>query len=156
MKNRKNLHDYGLVLIVLSVLNLFTFVFTVVTSFVDGTITEALATVDAEILLPVKVMLGIIGAFMLLLVFADAFIGIKGMKVSKNPSADKGYIIAAKVFFVISVIAVVSAIFSLFDGNSPIVDTIINLVNSALDAVVYILFVKAAYAVRSDVLSREK
>jgi hypothetical protein len=153
MQNRKNLHDYGLVLIVLGVLNLFMFLSTVVAGFVDGTMAESLATVEAELLVAVKVVLGVIGGLMGLLVPADILIGLKALKVSKNPNTDKGYITVAKVFFVMSVIATVSSIFPFFDANAPIVDTILTFANAALDAVVYILFIKAAQAVRRDVLN---
>ena len=156
MKNRKNLHDYGLVLILLGVLNLFMFASTVIAGLVDGSIDAALANVNAEILVAVKVLLGITGGISALIVFADVLIGIKALKVSANPNTDKGYITAAKVFFVVSVVATGSAIFSLFEGNAPTVDSIINLVNSALSAVVYVYFIKAATAVREDVLKGAK
>lgn len=156
MENRKNLHDYGLVLIVLGVLNLFMFVSTMITGLVDGSITAALANVEAEILVAVKIVLGVLGGLMGLLVFADVLIGMKALKVSKNPSSDKGYITAAMVFFVMSIIAAVSAFASFFDGNTPIVDAILNFANSALGAAVYFLFIKAAQAVRRDVLNVEK
>lgn len=156
MENRKNLHDYGLVLIVLGVLNLFMFVSTMITGLVDGSITAALANVEAEILVAVKIVLGVLGGLMGLLVFADVLIGMKALKVSKTPNADKGYITAAMVFFVMSIIAAVSAFASFFDGNTPIVDAILNFANAALGAVVYFLFIKAAQAVRQDVLNVEK
>ena len=153
MQNRKNLHDYGLVLVVLGVLNLFMFVSTIVAGLVDGSIANALADVEASILVAVKVSLGVIGALMGLLVLADVFIGVKALKVSKNPNTDKGYITAAKVFFVMSVIATISHIVTLVGGNAPIVDTILNLVNAALSAVVYAYFIKYAQAVRKDVIN---
>lgn len=156
MRNRKNLHDYGLVLIILGILNLFTFGSTIVSGLVDGSVKDALATVDADILVAVKVVLGVIGGLMGLLVFADVLIGVKALKVSKNPVSDKGYITAAKVFFVISVISVISAFLSFFDGNASIVDSIINFANAVLDSVVYFLFIKAAQAVRRDVLGGVK
>ena len=156
MENRKNLHDYGLVLVVLGVLNLFVFVSTVITGLVDGSTAKALATVEPELLVAVKVVLGIIGGLMAFLVFADVLIGIKALKVSENPTADKGHIIAAKVFFVISVISTVSAFSMFFDSNAPIVDSILNFANAALSAVVYIFFIKAAQAVRLDVLNGVK
>lgn len=153
MLNRKNLHDYGLVLILLSVLNLFTFVGTIVAGFVDGSIPEALAGVEADILIAVKVMLGVFGAIMGLFIFADAFIGFKALRVSENPTADKWYINLGKVFCVLSFIATVFAIRSFFDSNASIVDSILIFVNAGLDTVIYFLFVKAANAVRNDVLN---
>ena len=132
------------------------FVSTVVAGLVDGTITEALATVEAEILVAVKIVLGVICGLMGLLVFADVLIGIKALKISKKTGTDKGYITAAKVFFVMSVISAVSAFLTFFDGSTPIVDAILNFANAALSAVVYVFFVKAAQAVRRDVLDGEK
>lgn len=156
MQNRKTLHDYGLILIVLGVLNLFMFISTVVASLVDGTVAETLASVEPQILVAVKVMLGVIGGLLGLIVFADVLIGIKALKVSKNPNTDKGYITAAKVFFVMSVISAISAAITLFDGSAPIIDAILNFANATLGAVVYVFFVKAAQAVRRDVLNEAK
>ena len=45
MKNRKTLHDFGLVLIIVGILNLFMFGATIVAGLVDGSVAEALATV---------------------------------------------------------------------------------------------------------------
>ncbi len=156
MENRKKLHDYGMVLIFLGILNLFMFASTIVSGLVDGTVAGALAAVEAELLVAVKIVLGIFGGLLGLLVFADVLIGLKALKVSKEPSADKGYIIAAKVFFVMSVISAISAFFTFFDANAPIVDSILNFANAALSAAVYVLFVKTAQAVRLEVISAEK
>jgi hypothetical protein len=156
MENRKKLHDYGLVLILLGVLNLFMFVSTFIAGIVDGTVAAAFADVDADILVAVKVLVGIIGGLTGLIVVADVFIGIKALKVSQNPNADKGHIIAATVFFVMCVISAVSAISALFSGGAPIVDTILNLANAALSAVIYVFFIKAAQDVRRDVLNGVK
>ena len=153
MQNRKNLHDYGLVLIVLGVLNLFMFVSEVIGNLVDGSMAAALAGVDAGILLPVKIVMGVLGSLMGLLVFADVLIGLKALKVSKNPNTDKGYITAAKVFLVLSVVSAISAFGSLFNGSTPIVNAILNVANASLGAAVYVLFIKAALAVRRDVLN---
>ena len=153
MKNRKNLHDYGLVLILLGVLNLFRFLSSVISMWVDGSVKDALATVDADIAVAVRVILAIFGTIMCVLTFADAFIGFKALKVSANPTAESGYIIAAKIFFVLTVIGFVSAFGGLFDGNGLIVDKILNVVNLAIDVVAYIFFIKAAHAVRQDVIS---
>ena len=156
MENRKNLHDYGLVLVILGILDLFMFVSTIVASLIDGTITKVIATAEPDIIVAVKVILGLVVGLMGLIVLADVFIGIKALKVSKNPNADKGYITAAKVFFVMSVIASISHIVTLFNGSVSVVDTVLNLVSAVLGAVVYFLFVKAAQAVRRDVLNGEK
>ena len=156
MTNRKNLHDYGLVLIFLSVLNVFMFASTVIAGFVDGSMQAALATVEPEILVAVKVVLAIIGSIMGLLIVADALIGIKALKVSANPTADKGYITVAKVFFVLTVIATIANLFGLFDNAADHIDAVLSFLNTALSAVVYFYFIKSAQAVRNDFLNGVK
>ena len=152
MKNRKTLHDFGLVLIIVGILNLFMFGATIVAGLVDGSVAEALATVEADILGAVKLMLGIVMVLMLLLVAADVFLGIKAMKVSKTPTADKGYIIVAIVFLVMSVISTISQTKVMMTGNAPIVEGLLNVASSALNVCIYAVLIKAANAVRKDVL----
>ena len=153
MENRKNLHDYGLVLIVIGILNLFMFGATIVAGLVDGSVTAGLATVEADMLGAVKFVLGIVAVLMVLLVGADVLLGIKALKVSKNPTKDKGYITAAKVFLVLSIISTISHVRVLMTGNAPTVDGILNVANSALNVCIYILFIKAANAVRENILN---
>ena len=152
MKNRKNLHDLGLILIFFGVIDLFMFISTIITSFFDGTMETAFSTVEPEILLAVKIGVGIMGALMGLIVFADVILGIKALKVSEKPNADKGYIIVAKVFFVVSVLAVISIISTLVTGGGSLIDNILNLISTAMSIIVYVLFIRSAQAVRKDVL----
>ena len=156
MENRKKLHDCGLALIIIGILNLFMFGATMVASYVDGSVAEALAVVESDILGAVKIMLGIVVILMLLLVAADVLLGIKALKVSKTPNASKGYIIVAIVFLVVSFISAVSQVRVLLTGSAPVVDAILNVANSTLNVCVYALFIKSANAVRKDVLSGKK
>ena len=155
MENRKKLHDYSLILIFLALLDVFTFVATIIASLLDGSIQNALKTVEPSLLVAVKVMLGVLAALMAIETVAEAFIGFKGLKVSREPSADKGYITAAKFFLVFSVIASVSAFTSFFDSNADLVDTILTFGNVVLDVVLYALFIKCANAVRADALAEK-
>ena len=154
MENRKNLHDYGLVLIILGVLHFFMYVSTIISSIVSGEMAAEFAKQNAG--LAVKIVTGVVFAILAFIVLADVIIGIKALKVSKNPTADKGHIVAAKVFFVLSVIAAVAALISIFGATKDtIIDCILNLSSSTLGACVYVIFIKAATAVRKDVLNGE-
>ena len=155
MENRKKLHDCGLVLIIIGILNLFMFGATIVAGLVDGSVTEAMAVVEADILGAVKFMLGIVVVLMLLLVAADVLLGVKALKVSKTPNANKGYIIVAMVFLVMSFISIISQVKVLMSGSAPSVEVILNIVSSVLNVCIYALFIKAANAVRKDVLGEK-
>ena len=157
MENKTKLRENGIVLIVLGILNVLTFVSTVVKSLIDGTISGALATVEADILLPVKVVLIVLCAIMLLIAGADIFLGVKAIKVSKNPNASKGYIIVAKVFSILTCIAVISNIISMFTGNAAsAVDGGVNMASYALSLCIYSFFIKSAEAVRNDYINGTK
>lgn len=153
MENRKNLHDYSLVMILLAVLGTFNFALTIVRSIVDGTVSEAFATVDASILTAVKICFGIVVALLALLAFAEAFIGLKGLKVSREPNADKGYITITKIFLVMNVIVVPYYVLALVNNTAPVVDTVFSLLNAGIDIVIYALFIKHATAVRQDFIA---
>lgn len=152
MDNRKKLHDYSIVMICFSVLNVFTFLGTVISTFIDGSFDKSLNSVEADIVGIVKIVLIIFGVLMMILALSDALIGLKGLKVSREPNADKGYIVVAKIFFVLNVFAVISSVTSLINNTTPIIDGILSLANTVLDVIVYALFIKAATAVRRDVI----
>lgn len=154
MENRKKLHDYSIIIICFAVLNVFTFAGTVIASLVDGSIGKALDTVEADMVGAVKIGLIIFSVLTALLTFSDAFIGIKGLKVSREPNTDKGYIIAAKIFFVLSVLATISAAAALADKNTQIIDGILTLANAVIDVFLYALFIKAANAVRKEAMEK--
>ena len=157
MEQRKKLYDYSMCVMFLSVLNLFMFCATMVTAYVDGTIAEALKLAPAEYLGAVKIFLYVIMGLEVLLLAAQFIIGRKGMKVSKEPTAAKGYITWAKVFLVLSILSVLSIISDLVDPqlNASVFDMALNLVNAVLDVIIYIFFIKAANAVRKSVANSE-
>ena len=152
-KNRKNLHDYSLLLVFLAVLDLFSFFASVIGNMIKGTIDEQLATVEPDLVGAVKVALVAIVILMAALTFSSAFVGFKGLKVARIPNADKGYIVVAKVFLVLSIIAAVSFFAGFFDSKVDVAETIINFANIVVDICAYILFIKAANAVRADFLA---
>lgn len=157
MKNKTRLRENGIVLIVLGILNVLTFVSTVVKSLVDGSISGALANVEADILVAVKVVLIVLCVIMALIAGADIFLGVKAIKVSKNPNASKGYIIVAKVFSILTCIAVIANIIAMFTGNAAsAVDGGVNMCSYAVTLCIYSLFIKSAEAVRNDYINGTK
>ena len=152
MKNRQNLRDYGIALIFIGILNLFNFATIIIDSFIDGTITNAFASIESDIIVAVRVVLTVIGLIMALISFADAFVGIKGIKVSAKPTMEKGYIIAATVFFCMSILSIIGGVIVMTDGNGQMLGKGLNIANSVLSACIYLLFIKAAKAVREDVI----
>ena len=157
MENKSRLRENAIVLIVFGILNVFMFVATVVKSLVDGTLTEGLANIEPDILVAVKVVLVIIGVLMTVLAAADLLLGIKALKVSKNPDASKTYITIAKIFLILSAIGVVTHAISIFNGTaSSAIDAGLNTASATLSVCVYALFINSAEAVRKDYLNGVK
>lgn len=153
MENRKNLHDYSLVLILLSLLDIVSIVTGSLASFFDGTVDKAITNAPSDIASYIRpVYIGII-VFSVILTAAQILIGAKGLKVSKTPSAAKGYITAAKIFLVLNVIGVVGSVSTLVQGEySDLFDAILSMIIVALDVFVYAIYIKVANAVRKDFL----
>ena len=142
MENKTKLRESGIILIVLGIFNVLTFVSTVVESLIDGTVSGALATVEADILVAVKVVLIVLCAIMVLIAGADILLGVKAIKVSKKPNASKGYIIVAKVFTILTCIAVIVNIISMFTGNvASAVDSGVNMCSYAITLIIYSFFI---------------
>lgn len=153
MENRKTLHDYSMILIFLTVLDIFTFLTSLISGYIDGTIEKMFVDVSADVLSYVKVGVAVIMALVVAVAASQIIIGYKGLKASKNPNANKGYITAAKVFFVIGILGVVSAVSALFDAQGgDLLNNILNLLSTIADVIIYYFFIKSAKAVRSSFL----
>ncbi len=94
----------------------------------------------------------------LALILVQVAIGAKGMRVSKAPTADKGYIKAAKVFLGIYAVLAVTYLPSLFAIKESISfsEHILPFILVTVDAVLYWLFVKRAKLVRQSVAKGKK
>lgn len=152
MENRKKLHDYGLIMILFGVLDLVTCLSYYVPMLISGKFPQELLE-HSDVINP-SVVVYITIALTALLVLADAFLGMKALKVSKNPTADKGYIIATMVFFVFSIVIVILGVIALF-GAADIFDKILDLLLAVSTSVIYFLFMQAANAVRNDVINEK-
>lgn len=156
--NQKTLRDYSLTLLILSVLDVFIFVTDIIGGFVNKTFDAALLKVEPDLQTAVRVGIVIVAVVFFALIGAQVAIALKGMKIAENPTSEKGHITAAKVFFVVSVIGVISTVVTLFDSGKTVdvIDTVLTLANAVIDVCVFALFIKAAKAVRQSVLDLEK
>ena len=157
MENRKTLHDFSLIIILLALLSAFLFVGTLVSGWVNGSVDRLIASTDPSLALATKICIGVYAGLEICLILSQVAIGCKGLNVSQKPTSDKGYIVAAKIFFALSIIAAISAIFSIVGAkNGYVIDTILRFVSAALDVAIYGMFIKAANDVRRDVIAETK
>ena len=152
MENQKKLHEVGLCLVMLAIVDLVHTILNAIDIFIDDKIDEMIASATnpdvANLLRPTLV---VIAAVAMLLAIGQILIGVKGMNISKAPTAAKGHITAATVFLVLNAIAVVSSVYDLISGaETNIISGALSIVTLVLDVVLFALFIKAAKAVRKD------
>ena len=84
--------------------------------------------------------------FMLIFAIPDFYIGVKGLKISKNPDSSKAHIVWATILAVLSVFALLSHISGL--AQSGIVNGLINIIGTAADVAIYVWYIVCAKQVR--------
>ncbi len=89
-----------------------------------------------------------------LLCLPDLYMGIKGLKIAEKPDDSCAHIVWAKILFVITVIAVVSSLISLFNATDITME-ILEFVNVVLSAIAYFIYIKAATDLRNAVVAKE-
>ena len=79
----------------------------------------------------------------LILLLPQLYVGVKGMKIAKNPTSSKGHIVWAVILLVFSAFGIVSTVSSIAEQIN-VIDNVITLVDHALDVIVYCMYIKYA------------
>lgn len=140
-KNLQQISQTILILIILDIFNLITQVAGISTNELEKTG------------IPKNLVITIIIITAAVIALAQAFMGFKGLKESKNPTKSKFHIVLAIIFAVLSIIAFVTNIISLveiFSNDGSIFNGIINILINAVDIVLFIMFAKYAIAVQKS------
>ena len=101
---------------------------------------------------PELVMVTIIVAFVIgmLLLLPQLYVGLRGMKIAKNPTSTKGHIVWAVILLIFSAFGIISTVSSIAEQVN-IVDNIITLFDHALDVIVYCMYINYATRVLKGV-----
>ena len=143
-QSRKNLKILSIVMVVFAVLTLLS----LVTELIFGNFNDAVIPEGSpdNILLITKIFVAVISFAFLL---PQIYVGIKGLKMAKNPDSSKGHIIWATILLVISVIGLVSPIVSIIKLEA-IFENISTIITILVDVVIYYLFIKYAKIVAKE------
>lgn len=141
--SRKNLKILSVVMLILAGLSLARIATEVVSGFRVETI--PLETTRTIYLVSV-VIAAIISA---VLVVPQIYIGVKGIKVSKNPDSSNAHIVWARILLVLAIIAVVICVVRLVKSDDLLGD-ILATVDAVVDVILYISFIKYASEVRDN------
>ena len=137
-KARKNLRITSIVVLIFAGLSLINIVAQLVWGdFSNAPIPEGSS--DSVLLIAKIVLFGI----SLLLLIPDVYIGVKGLKVAKKSDSSKGHIVWATILFVLSIIALISPIVSLFSAES-IRESISAILSGLVQILIYFEYIKDA------------
>lgn len=148
-KNRKTLKEWGMVILIFAVCDLLT----IITSFIGetGIFDTINEHTDEAVREFGSVMLIAMLAIMVIFFVIKIFLGAKGIMVSKNPTDATGHITLAKFIVVLNVIALISSVTGLGESGINVMN-ILEVVVSVAEVFITVLFIKAAKAVREDVV----
>ena len=85
----------------------------------------------------------------ILLLLPQIYIGIKGIKIAKNPTAAKGHIVWAIILFVFAVLGLVEPIVNIINRGG-LYDNGTTIFSFLLEVMVYFDYIKYAIAVSKD------
>ena len=85
----------------------------------------------------------------LLLVLPQIYVGIKGVRVARNPDSSGGHIFWAVVLFIFALVSIVSALINLV-SNGGAGDGFSMMIDGAIEAIFYLEFIIYARRVKNE------
>ena len=86
----------------------------------------------------------------MVLLLPQLYVGVRGMKIAKNPTSTKGHIVWAVILLIFSAFGIISTVSSIAEQVN-ILDNVITLFDHALDVIVYCMYIKYANRVLKGV-----
>ena len=118
----------------------FSFIRMIIQLFVGFEADPTQVGVSHEIIVVTMIVMFVVG---LILLLPQLYVGVKGMKIAKNPTSAKGHIVWAVILLVFSAFGIISTVTSIAEQIN-VVDNVITLVDHALDVIVYCMYIKYA------------
>ena len=118
----------------------FSFIRMIIQVFVGFEADPTQVGVSHEIIVATMIVVFVVG---LILLLPQLYVGVKGMKIAKNPTSAKGHIVWAVILLVFSAFGIISTVTSIAEQVN-VVDNVITLVDHALDVIVYCMYIKYA------------
>jgi hypothetical protein len=125
----------------------FSFIRMIIQLFVGFEADPTQVGVSHEIIVATMIVMFVVG---LILLLPQLYVGVKGMKIAKNPTSSKGHIVWAVILLVFLAFGIISTVTSIAEQIN-VVDNVITLVDHALDVIVYCMYIKYANKVLGGV-----
>lgn len=149
-QTRKNLKTSSVIVLVLAGLSLLNILFGLFFGELSGELNNAEIPEGApgNIVLITQIFVLVVS---LLLLLPQVYIGIKGLRIAKNPNASKGHIVWGIILIVFTAIGLLSPLLALVQGNGEAFANVSDLLSIAVDVFVLFEYVKYAIAVRKGI-----
>ena len=144
MENKKHLKWSSIAILALTGFTLLQLVFEMIFGELNNA--ELPEGSPANILLITKIFVLCVSA---LLMIPSIYVGIKGLKVAKNPDASRAHIIWAIILFALSVVSLVEPLLGVI-GKENTRENIDSLLSILVSVSVYFDYIKEARAVRKE------
>ena len=118
----------------------FSFIRMIIQVFVGFEADPTQVGVSHEIIVVTMIVMFVVG---LILLLPQLYVGVKGMKIAKNPTSSKGHIVWAVILLIFSAFGIIATVSSIAEQVN-VVDNVITLVDHALDVIVYCMYIKYA------------
>lgn len=88
-------------------------------------------------------------SFSLLLLLPQIYIGVKGLRIAKNPTRTKGHIVLAIILLAFAVLSLIGPVAHLI-SHGALLDDIMSLLSYLLEVIVFAEYIKYAIAVSKE------
>ena len=138
-KSRKNLKEASILVLIFAALSLVRSIFDLIFGIQEITPDPAKGITEGVILAAIIIY----AVFGLLLLIPQVYIGLKGIKISKNPDSSRAHIVWAKVLFVLCIICIAAPVADMIEKGDIVVN-VLELCDLALAIIIYFMFIKYA------------
>ena len=149
-QSRKNLKTSSIIVLALAGLSLLNIIFELFFGSLNGALNSAAIPEGAtdNIILIAKIFILVLS---ILILVPQFYIGIKGIKIAKNPDSSKGHIVWGIILIVVTAIGLISPFRMLIQGEGEAFGNVSELLSVGVDVFILFEYVKYARAVRKGI-----
>ena len=149
-QSRKNLKNASIIVLALAGVSLLNILFELFFGELSGELNNAKIPDGApgNVALIARIFILVVSVLMLL---PQAYIGIKGLKLAKEPNSSKGHIVWGIILVVLTAAGLISPLVSFLQGNGEAFGNVSEFLSIAVDVAVLLGYVKFAMEVRKGI-----
>ena len=145
-KMRKNLKITSIAILILTVFSLVTSITTLAFDGIQVPEESLSGGLSKDI---AYITLTIIWVFGIITLLPSIYIGLKGLKIAKNPDNSKSHMVWAVIMIILGGISAITSVSSL-SGSADLLGDILSLISTLLQIALYVIFFREAKQIRNS------